>query len=122
MLMHDGPLILDLAKADGQTKIELDVLAICFRSRTMHQGSDKSHVIASSKRHMNTPMATIHDGQRRQANSTRLVNILSVIDARIVDLIPSSSITFQHLENIYGNLAVGGRIEAIARARELRLL
>ena len=52
MLMHDDPLRVDLAKADGQTELQLNVHSGGFRPSTTHHSRDEGHISTGSDGHL----------------------------------------------------------------------
>jgi hypothetical protein len=52
MLMDHDPLIANLAQADGEVEVQLDVLSTCLPPGTTHQGSYKRHIVAGGNVHL----------------------------------------------------------------------
>jgi len=51
VLMDDYPLVINLAQADCQTEIQLDILSAGFPSGALQRSGDKGHITTSSDTH-----------------------------------------------------------------------
>ena len=52
MLMNDDPLVIDLAQADRQTEIQLDILTAGFPPGALHCSGDESHITTNDDVHL----------------------------------------------------------------------
>ena len=52
MLVHDNPVIFDLAQTYREAEVQLTGLSIGFRPSTAHQGHHKRHVITGGDVHL----------------------------------------------------------------------
>jgi ATP/maltotriose-dependent transcriptional regulator MalT len=118
---------LDLAAAPRYVRPFLDdgLSVRPMLERAASSAADRAfadHVIASCDTAPRPTTRTAEGLSERELEVLRLVASGASNQDAARKLFIAASTVKKHLDNIYGKLAVGGRVEAIARAREMKLL